>query len=71
MSAKLMQDEKVAKLVERQVKQAVNAEKKRILAGLKDLKEEMKVDNITMTRHGNKVIVEANKIVRNTQPKAA
>jgi len=62
-----MTEEKVDKLVAREVKRAVAADRKRILGELKELKAEL-ADNEdkAVVRVQNKLIATANKIVRDT-----
>lgn len=66
--SKLLEDEKVAKLVEKETAKAVKADRKRILDGLKDLKQDTVdgAEDPKEARMQTKLFPAINKIVRET-----
>lgn len=65
MSKKLLEDPKVAKLVEKSSAQAVKEDRRRILDGVKDLKAEVGEEEVPAIRRAQTgVITEVNKIIR-------
>ncbi len=63
--SKLLEDPKIAALVEREVKKAVRLDRTRISAALKEVKAEYaEADDRAVKTTANKVIATANKIVR-------
>lgn len=63
---KLLEDEKVAKLVKKETTKAVKAERKRILDGVKDLKVELasELEDAKAKKAVNGAISTINKVVR-------
>lgn len=67
MSAKLLSDPKIAKLVERETSKAVKQDRKRIVAGLKELRADYAEDEDVDTyvkQARNQALTAANKIAR-------
>jgi len=63
--SKLQEDEKVVKLVDREVKRAIKTDRKRILDSLKSLKEDFtEIEDNVLRRARTSTIAAANKIVR-------